>query len=297
MRNNIHKYFGRNKIANTFIPKFYIMKFNLLFITIVLSVFSCNSQKIPKVQNDLQKNNLFGNISEITEVSNSDAFKINELDKKTVDKYDEEGFLKESAIIRQDSSISIKSLYTYDADRNLIEENWISEDYSDNRIERQFDNKGRMTNYLFYDNNEVTMSMKFEYDDENNTLKQYEYFSEGKLSSIMEYKFDENDFLKESSWYDENGKFQNKTVFINDDSGKPVEVKFYKSDDKLKSTTIYKYDEFNNEILTSRNSNDANFVYHIETQYKYDKYGNWTEQVRMKGGIPMFIYKREIKYY
>lgn len=270
-------------------------------ITVLLSfltflICSCNNED-SIVQNDLQKNNIFGHVSEIREMSNSKAFYIDRVDNESYNKYDRDGFLEESSILKPDGNISVKSLFSYDDNRNLIEEKFVGEENElFIRIERQFDDNGNILRYIMHEGSDAS-SKKYKYYEEKNLVKEFDYDIHGNLQSIMGYKYDKKGFLIEQTWYDENGIFQTKLIFANDDTGKPITEKFYKSDGILKATTNYKYDEFYNQKVVNRVDTDMKFSFNIKYYYKYDSQNNWIEKVSIRDEKLMFIYRRKIKYY
>jgi seryl-tRNA(Sec) selenium transferase len=55
---------------------------------------------------------------------------------------------------------------------------------------------------------------------------------------------------------------------------------------------IYENDELKKIIIKS-----AGKEYIVELTYKYDSFGNWTQQTKSVNGKKLFIWSREIEYY
>jgi hypothetical protein len=82
-----------------------------------------------------------------------------------------------------------------------------------------------------------------------------------------------------------------------DDNNRIILSKFYDSQENMVQYAKYIYDEFGNELNYSIYSADNELLAKYEYRYKYDEYGNWTQQASIIDGYPAVIMVRDIIYY
>ncbi|MDR1199525.1 MAG: hypothetical protein LBK94_11055 [Prevotellaceae bacterium] len=190
---------------------------------------------------------------------------------KTIYKYDDKGNQIEISCYKPDGNLSYKEIYKYDGKRNLIEESLYNPDGS-------FDYK-----------------WIYKHDDKGNKIEKNRYKSEDK---IFKYKYDDKGNEIESIEYWSNGELY-KTTSEYDDHGNVVECSVFQSDGRLNHKIIRKYNDRGNEIEENRYKFDGSLEHKSITEYKYDKKGNWIEEITYtsEAKIPIFIEERIINYY
>ncbi|MDR1886381.1 MAG: hypothetical protein LBQ70_00560, partial [Prevotellaceae bacterium] len=82
-----------------------------------------------------------------------------------------------------------------------------------------------------------------------------------------------------------------------DGNGRLILSKFYDGQDDLVQYEKYVYDEYDNELEYSIFSDSGELLAKYGYGYKYDGYGNWTQQVSVTDGQPEVITVRNIVYY
>jgi hypothetical protein len=66
----------------------------------------------------------------------------------------------------------------------------------------------------------------------------------------------------------------------------------YKSSFDYEKAFFYENDELKKIVIKSNGKE-----YRVELTYKYDSFGNWTQQTKSVNGKKLFIWSREIEYY
>jgi hypothetical protein len=160
----------------------------------------------------------------------------------------------------------------------------------------QYDSKNRETERHIYDGeNHLFESVTTEYPDKNtivekvHTENEYSDFEretqlKDGLPVLMISRFDAVRVIEKWS-----GEYDNKQrISIS---------RFYDNHDNLLQYAKYVYDEYGNELKYSLFSDSGELLSKREYRYKYDKYGNWTQQVSIIDGNPEIIMLRNIVYY
>jgi antitoxin component YwqK of YwqJK toxin-antitoxin module len=78
--------------------------------------------------------------------------------------------------------------------------------------ETYYDSKGNITESIEYKQGKVDKHFKYEYDAENNKIKEEEYDTSGRLKEISEYKY-VNGLRTEKTVYDSNKKMKSKKTY------------------------------------------------------------------------------------
>lgn len=149
----------------------------------------------------------------------------------------------------------------------------------------------------------------------------------GYSSETAFYKYDEKGFLIKVIDKNQNNKIIRETTIINNEKGNPIELKLKTDSNVDFGIEIAEYDYLNNSVITKvfdkngkiistnngkidyskKEENDIINEYgdvikseDYEYEFKYDKKGNWTTQVRYKiiGGkrIKNAEFRRKLKY-
>ncbi|MEC9208832.1 MAG: hypothetical protein VX762_00205 [Bacteroidota bacterium] len=286
------------------------------FILTLLIVASCNqiakeeiktSDKI-EINNDINKNGLYGNIKSITSEQSQitekfDGYAKNK-NKKNWGKYRSRsmnqyytyniyGLKRFNNYFLQDSHIifnkfgNIKSIdgfhnrqlvsntiYEYDTNNILISEKWYEqkETLKYETIFTYQDNGDLESKTFQYPNKDLEARLIHSFDT-NNNVRSLMVYKTGKVHEYHTYKYDSLNNLIESSQFNANGFLVIKSLCKYNNHNDIIERKIF---------------EANNAILKS----------HTTYQYKYDINNNWIEQVYYKNdGIPYILVKRKIEYY
>lgn len=192
--------------------------------------------------------------------------------------------------------------YTYDKDDNLVEEVRFSDEKKIYISNHEYKNKKRIRTYHSYEPSYESMQhlawkpllfFEYEYDDSGNktATKKYNIFEPGeKPPQIVNLKYDERNNLVESTknndvkftwncFYNEKNQLIREMHIVN---GKTtINNEFIYRDDKLQKLL---YEEDGVKTL-------------VEYEYEFDNYNNWTKQTKIINGKPLYIRRREIKYY
>lgn len=189
--------------------------------------------------------------------------------------------------------------YTYDAQQNLIiEEYWTNEnldskkifiyDESNNEIEEtEYDKEGDLKNKTIYEynkNEDVTFKNAVGYDASGkvdyNWNRRYDiagneiqsYYRSGIINSLTEMTYnDRNELIEERELYSSN---------------EPIWVK------------KFDYDGLGNLIRETKiDYSSQNYVYDKSYKYEFDEEKNWIKKVEYSKVHPVQIVLREIKYY
>lgn len=134
----------------------------------------------------------------------------------------------------------------------------------------------------------------YEYDDNNNCTKKEWYRDDGSLQGSWIDEYDEfGNIIKQESIFEDS--ISNRiNIYQYDVNGNEIEWKCYKNDGILYSQTNSFYDKSNNIIET--NLSDSIAQSKILYSYKYDRFGNWIEQIFIENNIPKFLLKRKYVY-
>jgi len=79
-------------------------------------------------------------------------------------------------------------------------------------LEQNFDSRGNLLEEIAYKQGKVTKHFKYQYDSENNKIKEEEFDPSGRMIESSEYKY-ENGLRVEKIVYDPNKKIKSKKVY------------------------------------------------------------------------------------
>lgn len=113
-----------------------------------------------------------------------------------------------SALDAQDSpkDKKIKSIIVYQEKYDML----VKRKYKD--TEQHFDTHGNIIEDITFKQGKVTKHFKYQYDADNNKIKEEEYDPSGRLIEYSEYKY-ENGLRTEKYVYDSNRKLKSKKIY------------------------------------------------------------------------------------
>jgi hypothetical protein len=100
----------------------------------------------------------------------------------------------------------IKSIVVYQEKYDML----VTRKYKD--IEQYFDSRGNLVEDITYKQGKIKKHFKYQYDSENNKIKEEEYDPSGRLIESSEYKY-ENGLRTEKYVYDPNKKLKSKKIY------------------------------------------------------------------------------------
>jgi hypothetical protein len=207
--------------------------------------------------------------------------------------FDHNGNIRECFMDDSASDFHFKELFEYDDNLLVSKQGFLSGEFFYKEIYR-YDSKNRETERNFYDSEKhLFESVTTEYPDKNIVVEKVhtengyadferETLFENGLPILSTSRRDAEILEKWSGEYDSNGQIS--------------VSKFYDSQDNLLQYTKYVYDKYGNELKYSIFSDDGKLLSKREYHYKYDQYGNWTQQVLITDGTPEIIMLRNIAY-
>ncbi|WCT12880.1 hypothetical protein [Mucilaginibacter jinjuensis] len=239
-----------------------------LFTTIILSlaVFSCFAQKI---KNDLETNNLKGNVDYVIEkrfnyFKNGKTFE-SDLANEIISKYNSYGNLVTQTSyyhmpVLGDNIDTLKSIFKYDNKQRLIERDvyrkrqktpYQKTVYVYNELKRERKSK----DFFSGDNSINTDYISYKYDDEGRLIEMAIIVQRNKPLSIFRYHYDSDGNQVEEDEFHED-----------EDGGKMIQI----------TTTKSLYDKFGNKLTSKIVHDIGETETHVYNYKKYDDAGNWT---------------------
>jgi len=100
----------------------------------------------------------------------------------------------------------IKSIIVYQEKYDML----VSRKYKD--TEQYFDERGNIIEDISYKQGKITKHFKYQYDSDNNKIKEEEYEPSGRILETSEYKY-ENGLRTEKYVYDSNRKLKSKKTY------------------------------------------------------------------------------------
>lgn len=279
----------------------------------VISLLFLSCSKEQKMENDLEKMNLKGNVKSIhTSTYNAiekfgeiqkgaQTFHINgwmdwEYDNKNIDSrvmftkmgvfdseinyiFDERGYFIEKNEYRGEN-IWGKVVYKYDEKGNKIEEN-IYSDYGNHELKwiYQYDNRNK-TEASYYDKNEeLGGKWKYnKYDDNGNILEGSRYGKDGKLEIRMKwiFKYDAKGNVIEESQYSK--QEWSKEKITPNKFGVDVSKILDTSKKQQKGVDLSEYLSTSDTTQTKQKTSSDEWSFDYQWKYKYDNKGNKIEE-------------------
>lgn len=141
-----------------------------------------------------------------------------------------------------------KSRYAeYDENGNeVLEINYTASSEMQDKTERKFDDKSRLTEEKYYDEGEILAEHRsFEYHNDK-LQKEYLHYMDGSKDTIS-YKYNEQGFLVEKTTLDEEGYEERKEVFEKDNKDRLLRHKIYEEEELVRDDELIR-DENGNVI-------------------------------------------------
>lgn len=107
---------------------------------------------------------------------------------------------------KTDPKDKIKSIIVTEEKADLL----VKKQYTES--ETYYDQKGNITEEILYKQGKVDTHFKYQYDENNNKIREEEYDSSGKIIESSEYKY-ENGLRTEKTVYDSNKKIKTKKFY------------------------------------------------------------------------------------
>jgi hypothetical protein len=104
-------------------------------------------------------------------------------------------------------SANVKSLVISEEKYDML----VNKQYKES--ETYYDIKGNITENITYKQGKANKHFKYEYDSDNNKIKEQEFDATGRLKESSEYKY-ENGFRTEKTVYDPNKKLKSKKTYV-----------------------------------------------------------------------------------
>lgn len=104
------------------------------------------------------------------------------------------------------SGNKIKSIIVYQEKHDML----VTRKYKD--IEQYYDSRGNILEDITYKQGKIKKHFKYQYDSDNNKIREEEYDPSGRLIESSEYKF-ENGLRTEKTVYDSNKKIKSKKIY------------------------------------------------------------------------------------
>lgn len=203
---------------------------------------------------------------------------------KTIYEYDSEGNETKETYSYRGSIMSIRT-YRYDENGNKIAKE-TKGSYRD-KLDREtykykYDDNGNKIEMISYDENgELISKWIYKYDENGNEIEAIHHGTEFGVPFTVKYTsmYDENGNRIERILCNTNGKLIRRWTYEYDEKGRKIKENYFDllSEVKTKTTTIYENENKIEEIIYDSNGELKNkYIY----EYKYDKKGNETEEIK-----------------
>lgn len=100
----------------------------------------------------------------------------------------------------------VKSIIVYQEKHDML----VTKKYKDS--EQYFDIRGNLIEDITYKQGKINKHFKYQYDPENNKIREEEFDPSGRLIEFSEYKY-ENGFRTEKTVYDANRKLKSRKIY------------------------------------------------------------------------------------
>lgn len=298
---------ARIKKTNIKIKK---MKLKIYSIVIIASLLFCSCNKSKEIKNDLDKENLSGNVKSVTEnyffavekfgkIVKGDAFRdfLGELMDSSYIEFNNNGYIIKSFSI-------IKEKNHYNDKNQLILKQYLSDDLKTaNTVTYKYDNNG----YLIESNEDLSKNKtKYLNDKNGNCIELNQYDSIGNLFNKGKTKISfnkEGNRIEERKSYNDDGSFSHHSKTIFDKNENEIESCLYDESGKIYEKINSKY---NSQNLLTEMIVKQEYIENVCEKwtklynYKYTKFDsnkNWTEKIEYENGKPIQIIERKIVYY
>lgn len=143
------------------------------------------------------------------------------------------------------------------------------------KVKYEYEGENRTKSYLYSSDNELVKWADFEYDNHGNKISMYDHHSQALLDESFEYEYDDDDnLIKESKFY-RDGSVAEWTEYtyseVEDGLTLKLEVK-YDKDGNAGDYKEYYYDSDDRLVITVPHTSFEGSDFIME--YEYDEYGN-----------------------
>jgi hypothetical protein len=204
----------------------------------------------------------------------------------SMDAYDKKGNRTEYVRSTAEGAISSKIVFTYNAQGNETEASqYNASGVPESRTTSTYDAKGyRTESHSYADDGTLTRRIAFTYDAQGNETAAYSYTPEGAPESSTVSIYDVKGNLEETAWYYANGIQGGQVVYKRDTKGLLLSsvALDYALDGTLQSRTDATYDARGNPTEVVWYGDNSRFKTRETSTYRYDIFGNWTQQTTTK---------------
>ena len=249
----------------------------IIMLSFSILTLSCVNNSI---KNDLEKQNLNGNLKSVKENNFFAVDKFGEIVKseKPMDRIDvsyifnEKGNKVEETSYHSDGTLYEKKKYRYNEKEILVQ----------------------CSDYL--PNGELDQIFTYNYDENDCLIEENRISTKGELYDRRAFKYDKKNNRIEERGYGYDRSLYYKCVFSYDDKGNLTEENTYDgTTGKLFRKSSYIFDEKSNEIARTDYSLNGSANYEYTFKYVFDNEGNWIK--RIQSGYSTEITEREIVYF
>ena len=117
------------------------------------------------------------------------------------------GYNLTSSAQKSGSDDKIKSMIVYQEKYDML----VTRKYKD--LEEYYDSRGNILEVINYKQGKITKHFKYQYDSDNNKIREEELDSSGRIIESSEYKY-ENGLRTEKIVYDGNKKMKSKKIYV-----------------------------------------------------------------------------------
>ena len=227
---------------------------------------------------------------------------------------------------KSDENLMIRyhTIFTYDENGNMIEENAYVDEGLNSKVKFEYDDDGNQIGFYTYqsdgslqlkgtykyddDGNKIEFrryiaemesefKKTYEYDDDGNMIVENSFDSEGEINKKRTYEYDKNGNKIQFILFSSDGSMSSKSNYEYDRNGNRTQEIRYKADGSLSEKKTYKYDDNGNLIEENSIHSSGEIYENWSYEYDYDKKGNWVKRIDFSNGVPKFLLLREYEYF
>jgi hypothetical protein len=209
--------------------------------------------------------------------------------------FDRNGNIAECFMDDSASDFHFKEVFKYKGNLLASKHGFMSGEFFYRKTYR-YDNKGRETERSVFDGEKhLFESVATEYPYKNTVIEKV-YTEHGYTGLTIETQLEHGLPVFLTSRYD-NGRVVKKWSGEYNGNGWICVSKYFDYQDNLLQYVTFVYDVYGNEVEYAIFDGDDELLSKREYHYKYDLYGNWTQQITVTDGSPEIIIIRNIIYY
>lgn len=258
----------------------------LFAVIIAISCISCSNKRVDilsTIPEGFAPMYMCGNVKEVIVTSEymCDTIKLDKVGRIIQKGHRHYSYDADGVLISQQAG-HIKNEYVYDG--NLLV---ATKCYRHNTLDDIYK--------YFYNDQRQIVSKKWYSDDELKNEWQYEYNEEGYISCERDLSYSTANYIYNRLGYKVEPS-KTRTIYSYDKNGNIIKEDYYNNSNEISRSTNFKYDKRCNVVYEEELDYDDMEKEVITYKYKYDRKGNWIEQVASCNGETRTI-KREIIYY